>query len=241
MYLNHEESMALAEALSTLSYDTHALSLAVFPTTLSLVGVQQVLQESTIEVGSQHTAWTSVGPYTGAVSASFVKDTGATYTLVGHSERRHVFGESNEDIRKRLDAALDVGLRVVLCIGETREDLDAGKREYRLKKQLVKALEGRKINPANIFIAYEPVWAISNGDRGIPCAPFEAEEVHAWIKQELATYDLQNAPVLYGGSVNAKNVVSYMSLPSVDGVLVGSASTKIEEYTSLIDAVDSNS
>ncbi len=236
MYLSHKEAITLAVRLKDISYDVSEVTVGVFPSLLSLVGVKNTLAHTAITIGAQHVAWTPVGPYTGAVSAALVHDVGATHTLVGHSERRHIFGESNDNIRKRVEAAIVAGLIPVLCIGETQEDLAQGKREYRLKKQLMKALAGLDIAPDGLIVAYEPVWAISHGSNGKPCMPADTEEVHVWIKKELEEYNLQRVPVLYGGSVNAENVVSYMSLPSVDGVLVGSASTKGDVFSTIIAA-----
>ncbi len=237
MYLDHKEAVSLASEVATLQFDASKTKVAVFPSMLSLTAVGEALHESGVAYGAQHVAWTPRGAYTGAVSAELAHNAGATHTLVGHSERRHVFGETNDDVRKRLEAACSTGLTVVLCIGETREDLDEGKREYRLKKQLLKALDGVDADAISLIVAYEPVWAIGNSGDGTPCAPAEAEEVQSWIKTELVQYGFTDVPVLYGGSVNAQNVVSYMSLPSVDGVLVGGASKQFESFREIIEAV----
>ena len=233
MYLNFSESMILANQIATISYDTEKIHLGLFPSALAFTEVEKLYRDSAVTVGAQNVAWTPKGAYTGAVSAHMFRDAGATYALVGHSERRHIFGETNEDVKKKFDACLDVGLTPVLCIGETKEDLDAGKREYRLKKQLMSVLEGVS-KDVEFFVAYEPVWAIGTGNA---CDHLQAAEIHDFIKQELNTYTVRSIPVLYGGSVNHENVVSYLPHQSIDGFLVGSASAEREHLISLLNAV----
>lgn len=236
MYLDNEESIALASKIAEEEYDTNALRVAIFPTMLSLSAVVDLVTDTEIAVGAQHVAWSPAGAYTGAVSATFVHAAGASYTLVGHSERRHVFGETNADVRQRLEAAIEAGLTPILCVGETQQDLDEGKRKYRLQRQLQKALEGLKLGEQGLFVAYEPVWAISKGGNGVPCTPEDAADVHQWLAVEIASYGFTDVPLLYGGSVNAQNVVSYLELEGVDGVLVGSASCTYEKFSPLLTA-----
>jgi len=234
MYLDLNESKALAEAMAGESFDDKKVSVAIFPSALALSKVEEMTRESKIAVGAQDVYWTPKGAYTGAVSALMYKAVGCRYALVGHSERRHVFNESDEDIRKKLEACLDAGLTPVLCVGETQLDLDANKREYRLKKQLMKACDGLKLNGSELVVAYEPVWAISKAGVGKPCSPEEADSIQGWIKLELKNYFSKDIPVIYGGSVDAQNVVSYLSYRNVDGALVGNASTKKDSFVALI-------
>jgi len=238
MYLNTQQSIDLARTLAEKIEARGDVSLAVFPNTLAFYGVAAELQKSPIATGAQNVAWTPQGAYTGATSAFMFKDAGATYALVGHSESRHIFGETNEEVRKKLEACIDEGLVPVLCIGETQEDRDAGKTQYRLKKQLMKALEGLSLNGSGLIIAYEPVWAISKSGVGEPCLPPDAEDVQGWIKGEIKNYLSQEIPVIYGGSVKADNVADYMHQKSVDGVLVGNASTKADSFISLIQNIN---
>lgn len=232
MYLTAAEATALAQDIAVPTSDA---TVAVFPNTLDFERVHDVVGAS-IATGAQNVAWTPQGAYTGATSARLFKEAGATYALVGHSERRHVFGESNEDVRKKLEACIDAGLIPVLCIGETKEDLDNDKKEYRLKKQLMKACEGLD-GIETLIVAYEPVWAISKGGVGESCSPEQAEKTHLWIKNELKQYTNADIPVIYGGSVKAENVVSFTSLPSVEGVLIGSASTRADSFKAILSAV----
>ncbi|OGH71544.1 MAG: triose-phosphate isomerase [Candidatus Magasanikbacteria bacterium RIFCSPLOWO2_01_FULL_43_20b] len=234
MYLDFEESVILAQALVEESFNKEKNEVAIFPSTLAAREVIMCLNGSRIAAGAQDVAWVSKGAYTGAVSAHMFKSAGCKYALVGHSERRYVFNESDDDVRKKIEACLDAGLIPVVCVGETQEDLNENKREYRLKKQLMKAFEGLQINGGKVMVAYEPVWAIGSGK---PCGPDEADSVHGWIKLEVKQYLGQDIPVLYGGSVNPENVVSYAARDVIDGVLVGGASTKLESFVKLINYV----
>ena len=233
--MTNNEAMALASELATMQIPK-TLTAAVFPNTMDFIGVRDALAETSFAVGSQNVAWVPQGAYTGATSAHLFHEAGAAYALVGHSERRHVFGETDEDARKKVEACMDVGIVPVLCIGETKEDLDAGKREYRLKKQLRAALEGLDIPVNSLMIAYEPVWAISAGGASDSCDPDVAQEVHMWLKQELRAYSPAPFSVLYGGSVTPENVVSFTACPAIDGVLVGSASTHTNQMRALLTA-----
>jgi triosephosphate isomerase len=236
MYLDLEESKKLATELIGEDFSTEN-ELAIFPSTLSLVGVEEIVRESKFAIGAQDVFWTPTGAYTGAVSALMYNNAGCKYALVGHSERRYVFGETDDDVRKKIEACLGTGLIPVVCIGETKEEKDSGKREYRLKKQLMKAFDGLDVNGGSVIVTYEPVWAISKAGVGEPCSPAEADDVHGWIRLELKQYFSTDIPVLYGGSVNEKNVLDYTKLETVDGVLVGNASTKLESFLPLINSV----
>jgi len=164
------------------------------------------------------------------------QEIGCSFALVGHSERRHIFGETNEDVRKKIEACLQNNVIPVLCIGETKEEKDAGIRKIVLEEQLKTALENLENNNTKIIIAYEPVWAIGTGDA---CKPDEAQEVHMWIKEEYKKYfGGEGVEIIYGGSVDAKNVLSYLSIDAISGVLVGSASTKIESLSAILGVAE---
>lgn len=235
MYLNYDESVSLAKELAKGLKRDKRIELGVFPSTLALMEVKKQLSKIA-DIGAQNCVWTPKGAYTGAISAQIFKQAGCRYVLVGHSERRHIFNETNEATRKKMEAALEAGLVPVLCVGETKEDREEDKVQYRLKKQLDRALSGLNLKGGEIIIAYEPVWAIGTGN---PCHPTDADDIHSWIKTEVKQYIQGEARVLYGGSVNADNVVSYVSLDTVDGVLVGGASSKFDSFMSIINAVKS--
>lgn len=231
MYLNLDESICLAEELKTISFDPTKLTVAVFPSALAFTKVADALRGTSIALGAQNINWTPRGAYTGAISAELFREAGATYAIIGHSERRYIFGESNDVVRQKFVAALDAGLTPVLCVGETPTDLQEGKREYRLQKQLSSALKDVPLRDKSFCISYEPVWAVGTGN---PCHPSDAAEMHALIESEVKQYTDAFVPVLYGGSVTADNIASYLSHAVVDGVLVGSASTKPETVRSMI-------
>lgn len=235
MYLTSNEARTLADEVASLEIPDD-MKVVVLPNTIDFVSVTATLSAAGIQTGAQNVAWVPQGAYTGATSSYLFKQAGASYALVGHSERRHIFNESNNAIQKKMQACLDQELIPILCIGETQEDLDLGKREYRLKNQIMKALEGIVISTDKLLVAYEPVWAISGSGKGAACDPLQAEETHAWIKEELKQYTSTSVPVLYGGSVDKNNVVSFVSCNSIDGVLVGSASTHIDEFRGIVSA-----
>lgn len=238
MYLDYDETNILANELSHLSIaSSKNVTVGVFPSSLAIADVVRTLKDANIGIGAQNVAWVPKGAYTGAISALMYKDIGVEYALIGHSERRHIFGETNEAIAKKFTAALDVGLIPIVCIGETQEDRAAGKREYRLKKQLMKLFEGVTVaKDTPLIIAYEPVWAIGTGDA---CDPVEAAEIHQLIKHEAKNYLGSVVPVIYGGSVDEKNVVSYLSLDPVGGVLIGKASTHGDTFSKIVLAAES--
>jgi triosephosphate isomerase (TIM) len=237
MYLDFDESNILANALLQEKFNESKVNLAVFPSTLSVREVSMAMKDSNLSTGAQNVNCVPKGAYTGAVSAQMFANIGCGYALVGHSERRYIFGETNDDVRKKLEACLDAGIVPVVCIGETEEDRKEGKRQYRLKKQLMKAFDGLDLGDKEMIVAYEPVWAIGTGNA---CDPDDADDVHGWIKLELKNYFDNDIPVLYGGSVKAENVVSYVSRDTVDGVLVGGAAAKLETFLPLIRAVEKN-
>lgn len=236
LYLNDEQSFVLAQSLSTLKFNSQQLAVSVFPTALSFSRVKWTLGESSVVVGAQNVGYTPLGAYTGEVSAHVFAGAGATYALVGHSERRHIFGEDTDATVKKMQACLDEGITPVLCIGETKEDVQENKIEYRLRRQLIPVLEGvGGVKEKKWVIAYEPVWAISTGGNGTPCPAVDALERHNMIRAICSEFGVENVPVLYGGSVNVGNVEEYVTTPGIDGVLVGHASVDSTEFTAMVE------
>lgn len=180
-----------------------------------------------VETGAENCHFAEKGAYTGEISAQMVKSAGASYSIVGHSERRQIFGETNEMLNKKLKSCLNVGLKVIFCIGETLEE----KSKYKsvLKKEII---EGFKdiTDFSNIVIAYEPVWAIGTG---CVATTQDISKVHGFIKKLCKeTFDV-DMPVLYGGSVKPSNSGEILALAEVDGVLIGGASLKAEDYVAI--------
>ena len=229
MYLDHKEAVDLASVLAKKVKKSDKV--VVLPTFLSFLEVKEKLKGK-ISIGAQNCVWVSKGAYTGEVSAHILHDVGCGYVLVGHSERRHLFGETNGMVRKKLEAVLDAGLVPVLCIGETQKDRDEEKTQYRLKKQIMRALDGLEVNAEKIIFAYEPVWAIGTDNA---CLPADADDVHGWIKSEIKNYIKGDIKIIYGGSVDVDNVASYLDCEMIDGVLVGGASTRSDEFLKIIE------
>jgi triosephosphate isomerase len=178
------------------------------------------------------------GAFTGEVSVAMLKDVGCSYVIVGHSERRHVMGESDDTINKKVRAGIDGGLQVILCIGELLSERESGQTENVLDRQLAGGLSGISEQEAgDLVIAYEPVWAIGTG---VTATTDQAESAHAYIRKWVAErYNSAFADrlrILYGGSVKADNAEKLMQEPNVDGALVGGASLKADSFVPIIDA-----
>jgi triosephosphate isomerase (TIM) len=198
--------------------------LIFFPPAVSLAAARDAVGDrSDIAFGVQNIYWEPSGAYTGEISAPIAQQAGATYVLVGHSERRHVFGESIEDTARKTVAAFDAGLIPVLCVGETIEERRAGRAEAIASEQLAGVLDRLSSSDlARILIAYEPVWAIGTGETA---SPQDAADMHGAIRSELRrTGDSAAIPILYGGSVKPDNAAELLAASDVDGVLVGGAS-----------------
>lgn len=234
MYLDYDESNILAHAFANgLKKRPNGIKIAVFPSSLALYPVGQVLRDVGIGVGAQNVFWADKGGYTGEVSAQMYKDAGCEYALVGHSERRHVFGETNHDVRQKLEAVLNLGLIPVVCVGETAEERKAGETDEVVEVQLRAAFQNLSVVGSSIFVAYEPVWAIGTGDA---CTPSEAERVHGMIKNIITKLlPKVNYHILYGGSVRSDNVAEYLALDNTEGVLIGNASAKSESFKDIFD------
>lgn len=181
------------------------------------------VQVSNIKFGAQNCFWAE-GAFTGEISTSMLKDLEVEYVIIGHSERRQIFEETDEMVNKKIKAALEIGLKVILCIGETNGERKQGKTDDVLLQQLEVGLAGISLD--NLLIAYEPIWAIGTGNA---CEPQDAEKVRLLIEQEIG----ENTPILYGGSVKSHNVAGYMKA-GYDGVLVGGASLKVDEFVKIV-------
>jgi triosephosphate isomerase (TIM) len=198
------------------------VDVAVCPPFTGLAPAVQALADTEIAVAAQNVHWDREGPFTGEVSAPMLVELGVYGAIVGHSERRQYFGETDETVGRRAGAALEAGLWVIACIGELEAERERDETEDVLRRQLV-ALESDE----DLVIAYEPVWAIGTGKTA---TPEQAQEAHAFIKAIL------DVPVLYGGSVNPDNAAELLAQPDVDGALVGGASLEIESFVAICQA-----
>lgn len=185
------------------------------------------LHGSRIKVGAQNVHWEETGAFTGEISAPMLTEIGVRYVVVGHSERRQYFGETDETVNLRLKAAQSHGLTPILCVGESKAQRDAGETEKIISQQLDQDLVG--INQANLVIAYEPIWAIGTGDT---CESGEANRVIGLIRDQLTNKDVS---IQYGGSVKPENVDEIMAQPEIDGALVGGASLEPESFARIVN------
>ncbi|MHC5002101.1 MAG: triose-phosphate isomerase [Planctomycetota bacterium] len=212
--------------------------IVLYPPFPYLEAVGRALEGSGIALGAQDVYHEASGAFTGEVSPGMLRDVGATDVLVGHSERRHVLGEDDAMVRRKLEAALAAGLRVTLCIGETLEQREAGRTEAVNLAQLGSALEGLRADDlGRLTIAYEPVWAIGTGRTATPA---DAEAVHRVVRADVARlYDGSSAADLriqYGGSVKAANAAELFAEPDIDGGLIGGASLEAEQFAAIVHA-----
>jgi triosephosphate isomerase len=198
------------------------VEVVVAPPFVSLGEAVQVLAGTEIGVFAQNCHWERDGAYTGEVSTPMLKELGVYGTIVGHSERRQLFGETDETVAKRAAAALEEGLQVIACVGETLDEREAGETEAVLRRQ-VSVLE----HDENLVVAYEPVWAIGTGRTATPDM---AQEAHECIKA------LLDVPVLYGGSVKPGNAAELLERPAIDGALVGGASLDLDSFAAICRA-----
>lgn len=208
----------------------------IAPPFTALYSAQIVLQETPVKLAAQNMHWETEGPYTGEISGVFLKDVGCTYVLLGHSERRRLFDETDETVNRKVQAALANELVPIICIGETEEERTGGKMEAVLEGQLKKALIGIPMSEIkNLVVAYEPVWAIGTGRTPMPD---EIESAHRFIRNVMAKlYDAPTANairLLYGGSVTPDNAKEILSVKNVEGLLVGGASLHIEKFLKII-------
>ena len=194
---------------------------------------------SGVQLGAQDCFWENKGAYTGEISPSMLKDLGVQYVIVGHSERRKYFQETDQMINKKVKAVLELGLSVILCIGETEEEKEEYKAEQILHQEIVEGLNGVPISKiSQLSIAYEPIWAIGTGNA---CDPEEAQKTDLLIRKIISkTYNLtvsKKIRILYGGSVNSGNAESYLKEAGFQGLLVGGASLDTKEFIDLIEKI----
>ncbi len=196
-----------------------------------LAQAQAMLSGSAVEWGAQDVSQYESGAYTGEVSAPMVKDFAAQYAIVGHSERRTLFGETDEVVAKKFAQTSKAGLKPLLCIGETLAERETGQTEVVVKRQLDNVIAHvSAAGMENAILAYEPVWAIGTGKTA---SPQQAQEVHAFLRSELQRIGMDAMPILYGGSVKADNAAALFAMPDVDGGLIGGASLKAGEFLAI--------
>lgn len=236
MYKNITEAVELANGIKRKLYDIDYAEIGICPPFTALSCVAEVVAESNIQLGAQNLFWEKEGAFTGEVAASLLKDAGCKLVIIGHSERRQFFGETNEDVHKKLRSALDNHLTPIVCVGERLEEREKGITFKIIKEQLEGGLKGIELaDIEKISIAYEPVWAIGTGK---VATPEIAQEAHKYIRDWLTEiYGIETAEkirIQYGGSVKPDNIAGLMSQADIDGALVGGASLKVESFCEIV-------
>lgn len=240
MNTNSHTSVELAKRVASGSAEvpSESVTVAVCPPFVYLQTVTRTLGASNIAVGAQDVYFEPDGAFTGEVSTSMLKDIGCTYCLCGHSERRHVIGETDKLINKKVAAAISGGLLPILCVGELLSERNASQTNDVITRQLKEGLAGLSEEKLSaVTIAYEPVWAIGTG---VTATPDQAQEVHDFIRKLVGRmYNKQLAQeirILYGGSVKSSNAAELMGREDIDGLLVGGASLKADDFLAIIKA-----
>ena len=237
MNLTLREATALVQQLKA-SCQQPSVDVVVCPSFTALSAIGQLLQGSAIGLGAQDLFWEPQGAYTGEVSPAMLTDAGCRYVIIGHSERRTYFHETDQSIQRKLRAALQQGLTPIVCIGETLAEREAGKTFDVLTRQLSGGLGGCAPQELKrLVLAYEPVWAIGTGKTA---TPEQAQEAHAFIRRWLATSLgvglAESVRIQYGGSVTATNAATLLQQPDIDGALVGGASLNADAFTTIVNA-----
>lgn len=238
MNMTIAESRELATAIRNGASENPSIDVAVIPQFLAIPEVAGALGDSALSVGAQDVYFEKSGAFTGEISCQMLADGGCAFALVGHSERRHVLGETDALIRRKLDALLASEMGVILCVGEKIDEREAGKTEHRLETQIRAGLSGVPREKMDLVtIAYEPVWAIGTGKTATTA---QAQEAHFFIRNLVkALFDekiSEDIRLQYGGSVKPGNARELISQPDVDGALVGGASLKPESFLGIIEA-----
>ncbi|MFA7294921.1 MAG: triose-phosphate isomerase [Candidatus Omnitrophota bacterium] len=236
MYKNLKDGQDLAVALRRDLYKIENVDIVICPPFTLLAYLADALETSNIGVGGQDLYWQEEGAFTGEVSPMMLKDAGCQYVIIGHSERRQFFGETNETVNKKIKAALKFGLTPIVCVGENLQEREANKTFKVIEDHVNNGLSGISASDMlKLVVAYEPVWAIGTGKTA---TPEQAQEVHKFIRDLLKkNYSQEVADsvrIQYGGSVKPENIIELMNKPDVDGALVGGASLKADSFSAIV-------
>jgi triosephosphate isomerase len=232
MHKTISEAVEIVNALKKASAELTEAELVVIPPFTALNELKKTIEGSSIQLGAQNMFWEEKGAFTGELSASMLKDAGCRYAVIGHSERRQHFGETNETVNKKIKTALSHALVPIMCIGESLDEREKGKTIEKVEDQMNDGLEGLGKNEiGRLIIAYEPIWAIGTG---LTATPSQAEEIHIFIREKLAEkYGNETAScaiILYGGSVKPDNTYELIKENNINGALVGGASLEADSF-----------
>ena len=238
MNLLRADALALVEGLKPLVSDAKGVEIVVCPVATVLHAVGEALQGSNIALGAQNAYVKESGAYTGELSPQMLQDAGCTWVIIGHSERRQYFAESDQLLNEKLRFALSTGLKVMFCIGETLQERESGVMQDVLRRQVSEGLAGLGERCFDsVAVAYEPVWAIGTG---VTATPEQAEEAHEFVRglvrDQFGGTVADKLRIQYGGSVKADNAAELIAKPNVDGFLVGGASLKADGFAAIANA-----
>lgn len=240
--MNHSisETIEYCRQLRVKGLKNISSDVVLFPPSISIQSMMKTLEDTPVKIGGQNMHQESDGAFTGEISSEMFADSGCEYILIGHSERRQYFNETNELVNKKLKKALGSNLKPVVCIGEKLEEREAGKTSDVILEQLKNGLKDiAKADMQNIIIAYEPIWAIGTG---LTAKPEQAQEIHSLIrnviKNDFSEHLGKNLRILYGGSAKVKNAKSLLSEKDIDGLLIGGASLKVDAFYKIIQITE---
>jgi triosephosphate isomerase len=236
MYKTVPEAVSLARGIRNRLTEPPKVEVVLCPPFTALGAVRETIKGSPIALGAQDVYWEVSGAFTGEISAEMLLDIGCGYAIIGHSERRQFFGETDQTVRRKVKAALVAGLVPIVCVGEKLEERETGQTEEVVERQVRGALDGLGSSEGQrVVVAYEPVWAIGTGKTATPS---QAEETHVFIRRILSSLFgpsvADTIRIQYGGSVKPENVVSLMGQADIDGALVGGASLDVESFVKIV-------
>jgi triosephosphate isomerase len=238
MNLGLEESRGLVRAIAEGIKDVDGIDVLVAPPFINIPAVREAIGDTDIILSAQNVYWEESGAFTGEISVNMLKEAGCTHVILGHSERRTLFSETSEMVDRKVEAAIEAGLTPIVCVGETIQERESGKTFDLIREQLIGSLNYFKAKGKIVdttILAYEPVWAIGTG---LTASPEQAQEVHQfirhWLKDEFDQKSADRIRILYGGSVKPDNATDLMSMPDIDGALVGGASLKADSFLGII-------
>lgn len=230
------EAASFARDLKIKTLNINKTEIVVCPPFTAIIPVYEILKESRIKIGAQNVHWEPSGAYTGEVSAEMIEKAGCKYVIIGHSERRQYFGETNQTVNKKIKQTLTTSLSPIVCIGETLHQRQEGHTREIVKTQIIEGLERLSADQIKrLVLAYEPIWAIGTG---VTATPEQAEEVHQFIRELIQqifnSQVADSAHILYGGSVKPENIKELLSQKNIDGGLIGGASLNVDSFVAMI-------
>jgi triosephosphate isomerase len=236
MFKTIPEAVETVKGLVSFGEELSGAEVVVIPPFTAISGIKNALEGSPVRIGAQNVFWEGQGAFTGEISTPMLKDAGCTYVVIGHSERRQHFGETNETVNKKIKAVLEQGLTPILCFGESLEERKKNKTIEKVESQLVEGLKGLETDQIKkVILAYEPIWAIGTG---LTATPEQAQEVHDFVRNKMSeNYGNETgscAIILYGGSVKPANTYSLLKERDINGALVGGASLDTESFKNII-------